>query len=185
MDAKILKYDEVRYQIKNGDVLLYKGTNFGSWIVQKVTRSPYSHAGIAAWWNERLMVMEARSRGVSANPFSVSVAHSHGPVEWFTCVKDISDQDRLKMVVFAQEELGKSYGRLKTIALGLKTLFGHDLDKRDRLRRERELFCSEYVARVYNFIGLDLKKQRSDRFMKPCDIAESPLLERRGKLRLR
>jgi hypothetical protein len=62
------------------------------------------------------MVMEARGKGVSANPFSVSVAHSHGPVQWFTCVKDISDEDRLKMIVFAQEELGKSYGRLKTIA---------------------------------------------------------------------
>ena len=36
MDAKILKYKEIRHQIKNGDVLLYKGTNFGSWIVQKV-----------------------------------------------------------------------------------------------------------------------------------------------------
>ena len=185
MDVKILKYEEVRHQTKNGDVLLFKGTNFGSWIVQKVTRSPYSHAGIAAWWNERLMVMEARGKGVNANPFSVSVAHSHGPVEWFTCVKDISDEDRLKMVVFALEELGKSYGRLKTIALGLKTLFSRNLDKRDRLRREGKLFCSEYVARVYNFIGLDLKKQRSDRFMRPRDIAESPLLERRGRLKLR
>ena len=185
MDTKILKYEEVRHQIKNGDILLFKGTNLGSWIVQKATRSPYSHAGIAAWWNERLMVMEARGKGVSANPFSVSVAHSHGAVEWFTCVKDISDEDRLKMIVFAQEELGKSYGRLKTIALGLKTLLSHDLDKRDRLRRERKLFCSEYVARVYNSIGLDLKKQRSDRFMKPHDIADSPLLERRGKLRLK
>ena len=89
------------------------------------------------------------------------------------------------MIVFAQEELGKSYGRLKTIALGLKILFGYDLDKRDRLRKEGKLYCSEYVARVYNFIGLDLKKQRSDRFMKPRDIADSPLLERKGKLRLR
>jgi hypothetical protein len=36
MDAKILKYEEVRHQIKNGDILLFKGTNFGSGIVQKV-----------------------------------------------------------------------------------------------------------------------------------------------------
>jgi hypothetical protein len=184
MDTKILKYEEVRHQIKNGDVLLFKGKNLGSWFVQMVTRSPYSHAGIAAWWNERLMVMEARGKGVSANPFSVSVAHSHGTVEWFTCVKDIYDEDRLKMVIFAQEELGKSYGRWKTIALGLKTLFSHDLDKRDRLRKEGKLFCSEYVARVYNFIGLDLMRQRSDRFMKPHDIADSPLLERKGRLSL-
>jgi hypothetical protein len=88
------------------------------------------------------------------------------------------------MVIFAQEELGKSYGRLKTIWLGLKTLFERDMEKRDRLKKESKLFCSEYVAQIYNSIGLDLKKQRSDRFMKPVDIAESPLLEGRGTLKL-
>jgi len=36
MDTKILKYEDVRHQIKNGDVLLVKGTNLGSWFVQKV-----------------------------------------------------------------------------------------------------------------------------------------------------
>jgi nitrogen fixation-related uncharacterized protein len=75
---------------------------------------------------------------------------------WAVRTRQFSDQDRLKMVVFAQEELGKNYGRLKAIVLGLKILLGHDLDKRDHLRREKKLFCSEYVARVYNFIGLDL-----------------------------
>ena len=49
MDAKILKYDEVRHQIKNGDILLYKGKTLGSWIIQKVTHAPYSHVGVAAW----------------------------------------------------------------------------------------------------------------------------------------
>lgn len=183
MDAKILRYADVRTQVKNGDVLLYKGKSLASWVIQKVTRSSYSHAGIAAWWNERLMVMEARSRGVVVNPFSLSVSSYHGDVEWFTCVKEISNQDRLKMIIFAQEELGKSYGRWKTIILGFKILLGRDLDRRDRLRRESKLFCSEYVARVYNSVGLDLKKHRSDRLMKPGDIAASPLLERRGILR--
>ena len=87
------------------------------------------------------------------------------------------------MVIFAQEEFGKTYGRWKTILLGLKVLFEQDLDKRDRLRREEKLFCSEYVARVYNSIGLDLKEGRSDRLTKPGDIADSPLLEKRGILK--
>src|SRR4030043_441230 len=103
----------------------------------------------------------------------------HGDVEWFSCIKEISEEDRLSMVIFAQEELGKSYGRLKTIWLGLKTLFERDMENEDRLKKKSKLFCSDYVAQIYNSIGLDLKKQRSDRFMKPVDIAESPLLERR------
>jgi len=184
MESKILRYDEVRDQIRNGDVFMYKGKAIFSSIIRWVTRSPYSHAGMAAWWNERLMVMEAKGNGVVASPFSRSIGHYKGGVEWLTCVKEISDEDRLRMVVFAQEELGKSYGRWKAILLGIKILLERDLDRRDRLRAENKLFCSEYVARIYNSIGLDLKKQTSDRFMKPVDIANSPLLEKKGKIKI-
>lgn len=182
MESKILRYDEVRDQIRNGDVFMYEGKTVFSSIIRWVTRSPYSHAGMAAWWNERLMVMEAKGNGVVTSPFSRSISHYKGGVEWLTCVKEISDQDRLRMVIFAQEELGKSYGRWKAILLGIKILLERDLDRRDRLKTENKLFCSEYVARIYNSIGLDLKKQRSDRFMKPVDIANSPLLEKSGKI---
>lgn len=184
MESKILRYDDVRGQIRNGDIFMYKGKAIFSSIIQWVTHSPYSHAGVAAWWNERLMVMEARSNGVVASSFSRSIGRYKGEAEWFSCVKEISDEDRLRMVIFAQEELGKSYGRWKTILLGFRTLLEWDLDKRDRLRAENKLFCSEYVARIYNSIGLDLKRKRSDRFMKPVDIANSPLLEKKGKIKI-
>jgi hypothetical protein len=183
MESRIVKYDQVRDQIKNGDVFMYKGKGFISSVIRWVTHSPYSHAALAVWWNQRLMVMEAKGQGVIVNPTSRSIRHYRGDVEWFSCKKEISEDDRLRMVKFAQEELGKSYGRWKAILLGIKILFEHDLEKRDRLKREKRLFCSEYVAQIYNFIGLDLKKGRSDRFTKPDDIANSPLLEKRGQLK--
>jgi hypothetical protein len=130
------------------------------------------------------MVLEAKGRGVVASPFSRNVKEYRGDVEWFSCINEIPEKERLNMVIFAQEELGKHYGRLKTIWLGLRTLFERDMEKRDRLKKESKLFCSEYVAQIYNSIGMDLKKQRSDRFMRPGDIAESPLLERKGILKL-
>jgi hypothetical protein len=162
---------------------MYKGRGLVSSVIRWVTHSPYSHAALAVWWNQRLMVMEAKGQGVIVNPTSRSIRHYRGDVEWFSCKKEISEDDRLSMVIFAQEELGKSYGRWKAILLGIKILFEHDLEKRDRLKREKRLFCSEYVAQIYNFIGLDLKKGRSDRFTKPDDIANSPLLEKRGQLK--
>ena len=179
----MVKYAQVRDQIKNGEVLMYKGRGLVSSVIRWVTHSPYSHAALAVWWNQRLMVMEAKGQGVIVNPTSRSIRHYRGDVEWFSCKKEISEDDRLRMVKFAQEELGKSYGRWKAILLGIKILFEHDLEKRDRLKREKRLFCSEYVAQIYNFIGLDLKKGRSDRFTKPDDIANSPLLEKRGQLK--
>jgi hypothetical protein len=183
MESRIVKYDQVRDQIKNGDVFMYKGKGFISSVIRWVTHSPYSHAALAVWWNQRLMVMEAIGQGVIVNPTSRSIRHYRGDVEWFSCKKEISEDDRLRMVKFAQEELGKSYGRWKAILLGIKILFEHDFEKRDRLKREKKLFCSEYVAQIYNSIGLDLKKGRSDRFTKPDDIANSPLLEKRGQLK--
>jgi len=106
-------------------------------------------------------------------------------VVWFTSKQEISDEDRLRMVIFAQEELGKRYATWKAILLGWKVLFKRDLGERDRLRRENKLFCSQYVAQIYNSIGLDLKKNREDRFMLPGDIARSPLLEKRGEFKVK
>ena len=180
---KALKYDEVRSQIRNGDVFMYRGKGIQSTIIQWVTRSPYSHAGISAWWNERLMVMEAKGNGVVVSPFSRSVGQYHGDVEWFGSTREISEEDRLKMVIFAQEELGKTYGRWKAIVLGIQTLFQRSPDKRDRLKKQKNVFCSEYIAQIYNSIGLDLKKKTSDQFMKPADVANSPLLETRGTVK--
>jgi len=185
MENKILKYNEVRLQIKNGDVIMYTGKKIFARLISWLTRSPYSHAGIAVWWNERLMVMEAVMRGVRVAPLSRNIYQHKGNVEWFSCKKEISEEDRLRMVIFAQEELGKGYARWKAMLFGLKVLFKRDLSKKDELRMENKLFCSQYVAQIYNSIGLDLKKNREDRFMSPGDIAKASLLEKRGEFKLR
>jgi hypothetical protein len=185
MENKLSKYNEVRLQIKNGDVIMYTGKKIFSRLISWLTRSPYSHAGIAVWWNERLMVMEAVMRGVRIAPLSRNIYEHKGNVEWFSSKKEISDEDRLRMVIFAQEELGKSYARWKAVLFGLKILFNRNLSRKDQLRMENKLFCSQYVAQIYNSIGLDLKRNREDRFMSPGDVARSPLLEKRGKFKIR
>jgi len=131
------------------------------------------------------MVMEAVGKGVVVTPLSTNVRSYHGRVELFTCVEEISDPARQRMVQFAQQELGKEYALWRTMLLGFRLLFQHDVDTRDRLRREVRLFCSHYVAETYNAIGRDLKKGVSDRFMSPGDVASSPILKRMGALRKR
>lgn len=182
---KRLRYEDVRLQIRNGDVLMFKGRYFSSSAIKWLSGSTYSHAGIAVWWNKRLMIMEAMKRGVRILPLSRKISSYLGEVEWFSCIQEIPEGDRLKMVIFAQEELGKKYARWKTIVFGWKLLFKRDLSERDELRRESKLYCSQYVAQVYNSVGLDLRKDRADRFMSPDDIAHSPLLERKGVFLIR
>ena len=173
----IRRYDEIRGQIKNGDVLMYRGNSLESRLIMYATRSRYSHAGIAIWWNDRLMVMEAIGKGVVVRPLSLSVQRYYGDVELFTSVDEISEEDRHRIVKFAQEELGKEYATWKALKLGLRILFSRHKEARDRLRRERQLFCSYYVAQTYNSIGRDLKEGVSDRFMTPGDVAASPMLK--------
>ena len=64
------------------------GDLFASRIIRWATGSPYSHAGLAVWWNERLMVLEAVGKGVVVTPLSANVRGYHGDVEWFTSVDD-------------------------------------------------------------------------------------------------
>ncbi len=180
--APAVSYEQNRSHIKNGDVLLYRGRSMESKIIRWATGSHYSHAGLAAWWNDRLMVMEAVSKGVVVTPISKNIRSYRGRVEWYTSVEEIPDDERLRMVEFAQRELGKDYALWRAILLGFKTIFSHGLESRDRLRRERRLFCSHYVAETYNSIGKDLKKGVGDRFMSPADIAASPLLKKVGVL---
>lgn len=177
-------YSTIRLQIKDGDVLLYEGFTLPSRVIRWATRSRYSHAGVAVWWNDRLMVLEAVGHGVSVTPLSANLRHYRGHVQWFTTQKPISQAKRREMIQFAQQELGKRYALWKSIVLGCFILFRHGVDKRDQLRRENKLYCSWYVAQIYNAVGLDLKKGVSDRFMTPDDIARSPLLVHRGVLKL-
>lgn len=176
-------YKDIRTEIRNGDVLLYRGRSLQSRIIMFLTRSRFSHAGISVWWNDRLMVMEAIAKGVVVRPLSQSVYEYHGDVEWFTSRDEIPEEDRQEMVRFGQQELGKEYATWKAIRLGLRIFFSQSIEKKDALRRERRLFCSYYVAQIYNSIGRDLKRGVSDRFMTPADIAASPLLKHVAVLR--
>lgn len=182
---KNIRYDVIRPYIKNGDVLMFQGKYRSSFLIKRLTKSSYSHAGIAVWWNKRLMVMEAVAEGVRIIPLSRKIESYRGNVEWFTCNREISKRDRLRMVISAQEELGKKYARWKSIVFAWKILFKRKLSEKDELRRENKLFCSQYVAGIYNSVGLDLKEGRADRFMSPDDIANSDLLKpKRGVFRV-
>jgi hypothetical protein len=179
-EPKRIRYDIVRSLIKDGDVLLFKGRYFVSSIIKTLSFSRYSHAGVVVWWNKRLMVMEADTKGVVVSRLSSKLDKYKGKVEWYTCTEEISKEDRSRMVDFAQEELGKEFATWKAFWFGWRVFLKRDLSAKDEFRRTNKLFCSHYVASIYNFVGKDLKKDRADRFMSPQDIANSTLLEKKG-----
>jgi hypothetical protein len=128
--------------------------------------------------------MEAVGKGVVVTPLSRNIKHYRGDVEWFASRTPITDVDRIRLVVFAQLELGKEYDNRQLIKIGLRLLFKKPVDEYDKLRRRRKLFCSYYVSSAYNSIGIDLKEKTSDNFTTPDDIAGSTMLEHKGVLKI-
>lgn len=183
MKQKEIRYGGVRDDILNGDVLLYKGKGIISWLIKKITRSEYSHAGLAVWWNDRLMVMEAVGKGVVVTPLSTNIENYHGDVDWYWCKETISDDARTRLVVCAQEELGKSFARCGMLFVALCMVLKQPLNKDDSFYTSKRFFCSFFVARAYTSIGLDLRKGKSDGFTTPDDIHRSPLLVYKGSLK--
>jgi len=177
-------YFEIRNEFKNGDILLYKGRTWISKAIQWFTGSEYSHAGIVAWWNDRLMVLESVDKGVVVTPMSNNIKKYWGDVEWFQSIEEISDEQRLKMLEYAQEELGKEYNQFQILIIGFKILLGQNVKHSDKLRKSKKLFCSHYVSSVYNYIGMDLKEKLSDDFTSPDDIAKSPKLVKKAVLKI-
>lgn len=185
MAQKELDYAKVRRKLKDGDILLYKGSSLFSWFIKKITRSEFSHSGIVVRWNNRLMVMEARDkRGVLVQPLSRSVCYYRGTVVWYTSKKKLSKKDRRRMVEYAELELGKSYKTGLVVFNLVARLFNiTGAGTPDVKTQTDKQFCSYYVAQIYNSIGLDLTPNKNDCFMSPDDIANSKVLRRIGILR--
>ena len=92
-------YQDLRSQFKDGDILMFKGKGTLSSIIKWKTDSEYSHAGLTAWWNDRLMVLEAVGKGVEARPISYTLKQYHGSIDYFRPKESvgIKDADRAEI----------------------------------------------------------------------------------------
>lgn len=180
-----IQYKNCRCGMRNGDILLFKGTGISSKIIQVRTGSPYSHAGILSWWNKRLMVLEAVGTGVRAVPLSRNVRKYHGGVDYFRTTYDIDDATRLEMVTFAQKQLGKEYAKSDVYKYAAMNFFGIPFSQDDSVSKgpAGKYFCSQYVAEMYTRHGYDLQMNLSDLHTSPKVIAESDKMEYIGTLK--
>jgi hypothetical protein len=143
--------------VKSGDVLLFEGTRWYSWLIKLWTLARFSHAAmvmkIAGPSGELKFVCEAlEPNGVRLYPLDrllEECAKDGTRVHWYTLAYE-DDVDRFKMVDYALRQLGKryvslfqmvcSFGRL-TRLIQRKLGYHHALE----LDADR-FFCSEFVA---------------------------------------
>lgn len=179
-----LDYPEIRNQIQDGDILLFRGKSWLSRLICRLTGSPYSHSGIVGWWSGRLMVFEAGPTGVVASRMSLVVSKYSGKVELWTTDDNLA---RFEVIRAAQRLLGKRYSKFKLLRDLQRRWFGRSRPESkpkssDPEAPPEDFVCSEFVSRMWRAGGIELAKQSPDLYPGPRDIAKSPNLRKVGDL---
>jgi len=176
VDLGTSRYKEYRGQIADGDVLCFSGKHWLSGFIRALSRGRYSHGGLAFWWDDRLMVLQAEAGpGVQALPASRAIANYAGTVDWYPLVGEHrSDAFVTKITEVAMSRLGDPYSKRDLIRIGLHYAFGTGLPK--ETRSKHSFVCSQYVAHCYSAAGFDLAPKRPDIGTTPEDLSRSPYL---------
>lgn len=151
------KYLSIRNKIKTGDVIAFKGTDFGARAILIGTKSNYSHVGLAIRLKDvsfdRVFIVEAVPFGIVLQPLSFKAIYYPGNVWWVKLnIEDIANEEaiRKKMLVWSMKQLGKPYD-VDLIKGIVKNIF---LQAKLPKANQYEFICSELVATAYKKAGL-------------------------------
>jgi hypothetical protein len=177
-------YSEIRKEMKDGDILLFRGNGVLGKLIKWRRKSAYSHAGIVSWWKKRLVVIEAVGKGIIVSPLSKEVKKYDGGIDYFRPTDDISKEKRKEMIHIAQLQLGKEYDVWGLLKLSWKMLWNKPLENNfDEKTIPSKFFCSEFVAFLYEKIGHDLLPNEDILNSSPEFLAKTKSLEKIATLK--
>lgn len=180
---------QARQDIMNGDVLLFRGDNILSGLIQAGTGSPYSHSGIVFRSDTqdpfrtpagpgRVYVVEAVGEGIRMALLSETVAEYHGAVELWRLIPDHRKGfDAGKAVGEARRYIGRPYAFAHLFYFVLDWLTFKRFDLRAHTRKRQAMFCSQLVSRAYVKGGIDLCKLHEDAGTSPADLISEGRIE--------
>ncbi len=181
-----VRYADVRRKIRGADLLLFRARpRMHSRLIAAAGRSPYAHAGMAAWWGERLMCLETRQWiGGRATVLSNLVAAVPGRIDVYSL--KLNQHQRAGAVDRMISATGRRYGWRSLVwhalrqALVLRWILPPDLDDG---RNGSLPVCSQLVSRALREgAGVDVMPNLSDRATTPGDLARSALCKYRFTL---
>jgi len=178
MEEHAASYNLARPRIRDGDLLLFRRKrSLASHVIAAVGRSEYAHAGMAAWWNGRLMCLETiQGRGGRAVLLSNLVQRHPGRIDVYTAGASGEPFDRMAAVEAMIEITGRRYGWwsllwVAMVHLPVVRLLVHP-DTDDAANGSLP-FCSQAVARACRAGGVDPVPNLADRLTEPGDLARS------------
>lgn len=197
------KYKEVRIDIWESDVLLFRGNGLISKLIKIAGKGEYSHVGLASWqWSKnyhgvfvphRLELVEFREfKGGRIVNLSTQVDQFSGLIDVYRPCRKIQTYDDQHMggqwVSLNSIEVtdtmrlmtGLPYGWKRIWYLAKQSILGLRLfslpNVNDDYVSSTYPVCSTAVCRSFRKSGYDLVKNKSDEDCDPSDIARSSVL---------
>jgi len=166
------------------DILLYKGKDFTSWLIEVGTSSVYSHVAIVIDPKINLGIESNTGHQSGVRAFDLRKL-SLSEVDVYRIKPDFLEKVRKeKAISFLVDHLGAKYDWWGVIGLGLLkvlSLITFTLTKKlnNNFQKKKDYFCSELCYETFVAGGLDIVPDVPEAdITSPGDIAKSRIIEK-------
>lgn len=169
----VIPYEKIRDELKTGHIFFSSGSYAFSGIIQRLTKSTWSHVAVIYKDEElgRVLVLEAEpSVGIRLIPLSKYLHDYKGkkrPYKGQIAIAKLNfdiEKDHLnKGVSFGLDELTRPYDNYEIVRIMVRILF--HISKRER---NRNYICSELVRDI--FAKANIIMQYKDTYISPDNI---------------
>jgi cell wall-associated NlpC family hydrolase len=173
----VRRYDAVRADLRSGDLVFCSGSYLFSGLIQRFTRSVWSHVGIVYRDEQlqRLFILESEAGiGVRLVPISKYLRDYHGrrrPYRGQIVIARVSPEPgealARQAVSFGMDLLTKPYDNFEILRIAARIAF-----RVGRRTQDRKFICSELVDECYRAAGV--RFTRRDNYISPDDIWRDP-----------
>jgi cell wall-associated NlpC family hydrolase len=173
----VRRYEAVRADLRSGDLVFCSGSYFFSGLIQRFTRSVWSHVGIVYRDEQlqRLFILESEAGiGVRLVPISKYLRDYHGrrrPYRGQIVIARVNPEPGEALVrqavSFGMDLLTKPYDNFEILRIAARIAF-----RVGRRTQDRKFICSELVDECYRAAGV--RFTRRDNYISPDDIWRDP-----------
>ncbi len=191
-------YEELRRDIRSGDILLFSGVEKFSRLIQWATHSPWSHVGFILRLPDvdRLMILQSvTAAGVSTVPLSGLINGSGDHRKPYAgrllvarhadFASEVTQGKLAEMSKFAVDRFGEPYATIEVLKVMARIGAGWlHMKMPPVLQADDEFICSEYAAACYEKIGIKIAWDGLG-FIAPSDFALDPKISAVGVIQTR
>jgi hypothetical protein len=182
-------YHEAENQIKESDVLLFRGEGLVSWLIKRYSSGVHSHVGMAHWDDDDLQCVEFREfkggravslkRVIETHPNNVDVFRAARHIEFEDNDYIFTDDVANKIADAMKDITGLPYGWKNFWKLGKHYLpFCRLAEQNIKDDDPTNVFvCSTAVAYAYRVAYVDPVPYLADSAVTPADLARSSIFQ--------